>query len=196
MLLGELVNINIGLTLDRKKTTMLTNKKFEYKLLTLKSFNFSNNIEQLPYEYFIANSVIGSQYLTKENDVIMRLRSPNQAIFINNNNIGLVVSSLMVIITNIYSNVLNNKYLAYYLNSNYIQNQLVKNTQGTAIPMIRTADIVNLEINLPPLHKQQQIINYIEIANQETELLTGIIAKKNQLKTEILETFIKNNKDI
>ncbi|TXI91719.1 MAG: restriction endonuclease subunit S [Neisseriales bacterium] len=191
MKLNELVEIKIGLTLERKKANIASTKTFDYMALTLKSFTNSNGLEKLQSEHFIANSEIGAQYLTNENDVIMRLRSPSQAIFIDSNNTGLVVSSLMAIITNIFPNVLNSKYLTHYLNSKYIQNQLVKNTQGTAIPMIKTADLMELEINLPPLEKQQKIVNYIDTANQEIDLLGKLINEKNKLKTEIFETIIK-----
>jgi len=191
MKLNELVEIKIGLTLERKKANIASTETFDYMALTLKSFTNPNGIKKLQSEHFIANSEIGAQYLTNENDVIMRLRSPSQAIFIDSNNTGLVVSSLMAIITNIFPNVLNSKYLTHYLNSKYIQNQLVKNTQGTEIPMIKTADLMALEINLPPLEKQQKIVNYIDTANQEIDLLGKLINEKNKLKTEIFETIIK-----
>lgn len=189
MKLNELVDIKIGLTLERKKANMASINTIEYKALTLKSFATTNGAEELPYEYFTASSEIGSQYLTKEGDVIIRLRSPNQAIFINNTNTGLIVSSLMAIITNIFPNVLDSKYLTYYLNLQFTQNKLV--TQGTAIPMIKTADLMELEIDLPPLEKQQKIVNYIDTANQEIDLLSKLINEKNKLKTEIFETLIK-----
>jgi len=189
MKLNELVDIRIGLTLERKKANIASINTFEYKALTLKSFTATNSTNELPHEYFTASTEIGSQYLTKEGDVIIRLRSPNQAIFINNANTGLIVSSLMAIITNIFPNILDSKYLTYYLNSQFNQNKLL--TQGTAIPMIKTADLMELEINLPPLEKQQKIVNYIDTANQEIDLLNQLINEKNKLKTEVFETLIK-----
>ena len=40
-----------------------------------------------------------------------------------------------------------------------------------------------LEINLPPLEKQQKIVNYIDTANKEIGLLNKLIDEKNKLKT-------------
>lgn len=191
MKLKELVEVRIGLSLERKKANIGSINTIEYKALTLKSFANPNNLEELPCECFTADTEIGAQYLTKENDVIIRLRSPNHAIFINNNNSGLIVSSLMAIITNISPNILNSKYLAYYLNSQYIQNQLIKNTQGTSIQMIKTVDLLDLEISLPTLEKQKKITICIDAANQEIDLLRKLIDEKNKLKTEIFETLIK-----
>ena len=191
MKLKELVDVKIGLSLERKKANIGSMNTIDYKALTLKSFASPNKVEELPCECFTASTEIGAQYLTKENDVIIRLRSPNHAIFINNNNTGLIVSSLMAIITNISPNVLNSKYLAYYLNSQHIQNQLVKNTQGTSIQMIKTVDLLDLEISLPTLEKQKKITICIDAANQEIDLLRKLINEKNKLKTEIFETLIK-----
>lgn len=194
--LKELAEIKIGLPLERKKANPMSTDKIEYKLLTLKSFADLDNSTNLHYEIFIADSSIDSQYLTKKNDVIVRLRAPTTAIHVSSKNTDLVVSSLMAIITNIDASILDSKYLAYYLNSQYIQNQLLKNSQGTSITMTKRTDLMELEINLPPLEKQQKIVNYIDTANQEIDLLNQLIDKKNKLKTEIFETFIKNNKDI
>ncbi len=57
---------------------------------------------------YIADKKIGDQHLTKINDVIVRTRSPNYALHINDKNTGLVVSSIMAVITNIFPNVFAN----------------------------------------------------------------------------------------
>lgn len=189
--LKELADIKIGLPLERKKAKPISSDKIEYKLLTLKSFADLNNSTNLHYEIFIADSGINSQYLTKENDVIVRLRAPTTAIYVNSRNTALIVPSLMAIITNIDASILDSKYLTYYLNSQYIQNQLLKNSQGTSIAMTKRTDLMELEINLPPLEKQQKIVNYIDTANQEIDLLNRLINEKNKLKTEVFETLIK-----
>jgi len=191
MKLKELTDIKIGLPLERKKASITNSENIRYRTLTLKAFSNSNSFAELQSEVFIADVEIGTQYLTKENDVIVRLRAPSSAIFINSKNTGLVVPSLMAIITNRYPNILDSKYLAYYLNSQYIQNQLIKNSQGTSIPMTKRIDLLELEISLLPLERQQKIVTYIETANQEIDLLHKLINEKNQLKTEIFETLIK-----
>lgn len=189
--LKELVEIRIGLPLERKKAKLNSSEQVEYKALTLKSFVDIGAYDELPQEYFIADSEIDSKYITKENNVIVRLRAPNNAIYINDKNAGLVVSSLMVIIENIYPNVLDSKFLAYYLNSQYVQNQLLKNSQGTSIIMTKRTDLLDLDISLPTLEEQHKIISYIELANQEISLLQKLATAKTKLKTDIFETLIK-----
>ncbi len=196
MKLKELVDIKVGLPLERKKAKALNQKGINYRTLTLKSFSDINKFDDLLNEDFIAESEIGSQYLTKENNVIVRLRAPNNAIFINSRNAGLIVPSLMAIITNIYPNILNSIYLTHFLNSQHAQNQYIKNTQGTSIQMIKIADLYELEISLPPLAEQTKIINYLDTANKEVNTLQQLIIEKHKLKTEVFEAFIKKNGDI
>jgi restriction endonuclease S subunit len=189
--LKELVDIRVGLPLERKKAKLTSAEQIPYKALTLKSFGDVVAYDELPYEEFIADSKIDSKYITAENNVIVRLRAPNNAIFINNKNAGLVASSLMVIIESLYPNVLDSKFLAYYLNSQYVQNQLLKNSQGTSIIMTKRTDLLELDISLPTLAEQHKIISYIELANQEINLLQKLTTKKTKLKTDIFETLIK-----
>lgn len=189
--LKELVDIRIGLPLERKKAKLSSIEQIPYKALTLKSFGNVGVDEDLLYEEFVADSKIDEKYITAENDVIVRLRAPNNAIYINAKNAGIVTSSLMVIIDNIYPNILDSRFLAYYLNSQYIQNQLLKNSQGTSIIMTKRTDLLDLDIKLPTLEEQHQIISYIELANQEIKLLEKLTTEKNNLKAEIFETLIK-----
>jgi hypothetical protein len=57
--------------------------------------------------------------------------------------------------------------------------------------MIKTVDLLDLEISLPTLEKQKKITICIDAANQEIDLLHKLIDEKNKLKTEIFETLIK-----
>lgn len=193
--LKKLAEIKIGLPIERKKAKLISLDKIEYKILSLKSFADLEDTIELYHEIFIADSNINPQYLTKEGDIIVRLRAPTTAIYINNKNTNLLVSSLMAIITDIDTSKLYSKYLAYYLNSQYIQNQLLKNSQGTSITMTKRTDLLELDINLPSIAKQQEIVNYIDTAKQEIYLFNKLIAEKNKLNTNIFEIFIKNNKD-
>ncbi|MEN9945853.1 MAG: type restriction/modification system, specificity subunit [Pseudomonadota bacterium] len=189
--LKDLVDIRVGLPLERKKAKLSSSEQLSYQALTLKSFGNNAHNEQLYHETFIADSAIDSRYTTAQDNVIVRLRVPNNAIYINDKHTGLLVSSIMAIIDNLYPEVLSSKFLTYYLNSQYIQNQLVKSNQGTSIIMTKIAELLELDINLPSLQQQYKIINYLELANQEINLLQQLVNEKNKLKTNIFETLIK-----
>ena len=83
MKLEKIADISTGLVLARKKSS--NNEGVVYDLLTLKSFNENGYIEDEYLDNFISEEKIKSQYLTQEGDIIVRLSSPNTAIYICNN---------------------------------------------------------------------------------------------------------------
>ncbi|WP_201340813.1 restriction endonuclease subunit S [Abyssogena phaseoliformis symbiont] len=149
MRLKDIATIKTGLVLSRKKAACYDVQK-KYQKITLKSFSNSTKINPNSLDEFISNSEIKPEYLTRTNDIIIRLRALNIAICIDKNAQGLVISSLMSVIKLNDKNI-NSRFLAYYLNSK--QSQKIFNTavKGTAIPMIRTGDVAELDVFLPPI---------------------------------------------
>src|SRR6185437_16192464 len=162
MLLKDLVDIKVGLPLERKRRSYLDEKSYAYNSLTLKSFATTLSISENTLDQFIASEQIGAQYLTETNNVIVRLRTPIQAIYVDIKNPGLLISSLMAKITIIFPNLLDSRYLALFINSVYAQNQLQKNIKNTSIPMVKISDIMNLEIKPPSLDEQIKIVTFME----------------------------------
>ena len=98
MKLEKIADISTGLVLSRKKSS--NNEGFVYELLTLKSFNENVYIEDEYLDNFISEEKIKSQYLTQEGDIIVRLSSPNTAIYITKEYENMVIPSLFAIIRN------------------------------------------------------------------------------------------------
>jgi restriction endonuclease S subunit len=189
MKLERLVDMKIGFPLERKKASLVSHNKIDYRVLILKSFANINYWDKIPYDVFTASSEINSQYLTKANDIIVRIREPYHAILINENNTGLLVPSLMVIITNIYPDILSSAYLAYLLNSSFVHRQY--NMQGTLIQLIKLSDLRQLQIDLPTLEEQQRIVKYFELANKEIYLLEQLVNQKKALNNIIFNNSIQ-----
>ncbi|HLX55340.1 MAG TPA: restriction endonuclease subunit S [Aquella sp.] len=187
MLLKDLVDSNVGLPLERKRRSYLNEKSYTYNSLTLKSFASALNISADTTDQFIASEQIGTQYLAETNNVIVRLRAPVRAIYIDVNNSGLLISSLMAKITIIFPNLLDSRYLALFINSVQAQNQLQKNLKNTTIPMVKISDIMNLEISLPSLDEQIKIVQFIEASSREIELLNQLIEQKSNLRNQIFD---------
>lgn len=55
-----------------------------------------------------------------------------------------------------------NKFLMYYLNSPYVTTYVAGITGGSASPHVNVCDIKNYQIPVPPISKQEKIINDIE----------------------------------
>jgi restriction endonuclease S subunit len=194
MKLKNIATVKTGLVLSRKKANHYDDE-VTYQQLTLKSFDNSTFTSQNSLEYFSANSEINSKYLTQVGDIVVRLRAPNIAICIDEKSQNLIISSLMCVIRPIVKSDknINNRFLAHYLNSKYSQKIFNIAVKGTTIPMIKTNDIADLEIILPQLSKQNKLVEIMDLAHKEQNLLNELLQKKQIFTKNILNTIIEKH---
>lgn len=188
MNLGRLATIRIGLPLTRKKGDVHDNLYFTYKTVTLKSFSSTGALLHSELDEFIADEELSENYITQEGDILVRLREPNIAVYIDKNSSGLVVPALMAIIKP--QKEINSIYLTHFINSNIAQRRLQKEVKGTTIPMIKAKDLSDLEIIIPPKQTQEKIVKMLYLANQEIDLLNQLAQLKMQFKDELFSTII------
>ena len=193
MRLGDISKIRTGLALARKKAST-QNSDYPYTSLTLKAILDTGKIDNDALDDFNASEVLNEEYLTKKGDVIIRLREPYLAASIDENNEGLLVSSLFAIIKP--NNIIDSKFLAFYINSSLTQKKLKKEANATNIPMMQLQDLAEMEVVLPSLEKQAKIVTLLELAEQEITLLDELKALKNIYKNELFSTIITKDKSI
>ena len=196
MQLKELVEIRTGLSLDRKRGATYDDFYKKYQAITLKSFGDDIYLSSKYLDEFIATEELNPQYLTCVGDIIVRLRAPNNAIFITEGYQGLIFPAFMSIIRISNKSKVDGEFLAYYLNSNLVHSKLANKANGTAIPMIKRSDLAELEIELPSIELQKKTVEYMKLANQEINILNELISEKTQLKNKIFETTITKAKGL
>jgi len=188
-----IANIRTGLVLSRKKAALSDEDKVHYKQITLKSFSTSIRLKEEYFDEFISTEEIDPTYISKVGDIVVRLREPNIAAYINDKSAGLVIPSLMSIIRVEDSNI-DNEFLAYYLNSMSIRQSLKQKIKGTTIPMIKTKDLESLDIVLPSLEEQKKVVEVLKLTEKETKLLEQLKKQKEIFGQAVLDTIITQNK--
>ncbi len=188
MRLEEIAEISTGLVLSRKKSS--TNKGLTYELLTLKSFNENGYIEDDYLDDFISEEKIKSQYLTQEGDIIVRLSSPNTAIYITKEQENIVIPSLFAIIRN-KSKTINSQFIQVYLNSEKCKRQLAADTIGSAISIVKTSSFKDIKIPEYTLEKQNMIIELNKLVIKEKKILEQFIDEKNKYHKTIMSKMFK-----
>ncbi|WP_411680223.1 hypothetical protein [Clostridium thailandense] len=183
MKLNKFADISTGLVLARKKS--LYDKGFEYKLLTLKSFNENGYIEDEFLDNFFSEEKIKDQYLTREGDIIVRLSSPNTAVYIEKSQEGIIIPSLFVIIRNT-SNVILSKFLQVYLNSERCRRQLAGDIIGSVLSIVKTSSFKEISVPQYTKEKQQDIINLNELVIKEKILLSQLLSEKEKYHKVIM----------
>ncbi|HBI93671.1 MAG TPA: restriction endonuclease [Terrisporobacter glycolicus] len=188
MKLDKIADISTGLVLARKKSS--NNKGFAYELLTLKSFNENGYIEDEYLDDFISEEKIKSQYLTQEGDIVVRLSSPNTAVYITKQYENMVIPSLFAIIRN-KSNSINTQFIQIYLNSEICKRRLATDTIGSAVSIVKTSTFKEIKIPEYTIEKQEKIIKLNKIMIKEKILLNKLVDEKNKYHKIIMSKMFK-----
>lgn len=188
--ISDISEIKTGLVLNRKKADKNIDEKFRYKVVSLKSFAENTIYDNSFADEFISNEQISKEYKVSHGDVLLRLREPNFAVYIDKEYSDLVYTSLMVRIR-VSSDKFDPHFVAHYLNSSTVKRALAPDISGTTIAMIGVASINNLKIPLVNLQTQNKIVKYLNLARQESEILQNLAAQKQRYHKSIFENLIK-----
>ena len=188
--LSKIAEIKTGLVLSRKKAEAHSPFEYLYKVVSLKSFSENTVFEDSFVDEFISNEQINEDYKVSRGDVLLRLREPNFAVYIDKDYDDLIYTSLMVRIR-VKSAKFDPHFVAHYLNSSAVKRALAPDVSGTTIAMIGVASINNLKIPLVNLQTQNKIVKYLNLARQESEILQNLAAQKQRYHKSIFENLIK-----
>lgn len=189
MKLRNLSIIRTGIVLQRKKASVIDENTLEYKTVSLKSFDNTISLVEENFVSFDTKEEIKPEYLTQNGDVLLRLREPNNIAYIDAEHVGLLVSSLVVIIR-VNTTLINSKFLAYFLNSKKVKRALDGYLKGSTIKMIQAKDLEDLEITIPPLAEQEKIVALQDLHQKELYLLAELKNKKIKLNETMFEKLI------
>ncbi len=158
--------------------------------ISLKSFNENGYIEDKYLDDFISEEEIKNQYLTQEGDIIVRLSSPNTAVYITKEYENMVIPSLFAIIRN-KSNSINSQFIQIYLNSEKCKRRLASDTIGSAVSIVKTSTFKEIKIPEYTIQKQEKIIELNQIMIKEKILLNKLMDEKNKYHKTIMSKMFK-----
>ena len=188
--LNDIAEIKSGLVLSRKKAEAHSPFEYLYKVVSLKSFNENALFDDTFADEFISSEKISNEYKVSRGDVLLRLREPNFAVYIDKDYDDLIYSSLMVRIR-VKSDIFDSRFVAHYLNSSAVKRALAPDVSGTTIAMIGVASLNNIKIPAINLQTQDKIVKYLNLARQESEILQNLAAQKQKYHKSIFENLIK-----
>lgn len=192
MKLNEIATIRTGLVLSRKKASPCDDQKKYYRQITLKSFLNTIALQDQYFDEFISTESIDDKYISRVGDIVVRLRKPNVAAYIDEKSAGMIIPSLMCIVR-VEDDRVNNAYLAHYLNSTPVRKALEREIKGTTIPMIKTKDLENIDIVLPPVDVQNKTVELMKLSAREIELLEKLQQEKEYFSQAVLDKIVTNS---
>jgi len=164
--LKDISNLRTGLVTARKKASAVDKEAFDYRAVTLKSFNRNGCLSVKHLDNFTSKEKI--------------------------NNTDLLIPSLVATIR-VDSDDVDSKFLTYYLNSQVVKRALNSSITGTAINMIKTKELEDLEIKLPSLEEQKKIVEFLDLTNKEIDLLRSLKTEKEKYYAENEQNKSRNN---
>ena len=179
--ISEIADIQSGLVLSRKASKENMNV-YSYQRLTLRSVTEDCLLDISSFETYEACEPIDEQFLTKENDIIVRLFAPVCATLITKDYEGLVVPSQLAIIRLKDSCPYLPGYLSVYLTNERSLENLIEGAGMAAQKIIKVGNVAELEIPCLPIEKQKMIS---DIANEQLNI---VALYKKIIEQEALRT--------
>lgn len=137
----------------------------------------------------IDDSEIKERYLLKPDDIIFRSRGQTNTCTILKTDLGPVVAAAPLMTLRVTSKELLPDYLCWWINQQPAQTHFDRHARGTYGRMISRDALEDLEINIPPLTVQKQIVELALLGEREQDLLTRLAeAEKRKLQSVLIKT--------
>ena len=128
---------------------------------------------------------------TKEGDIVIKLSTPYDAAYVTADMAGLVIPSFCAVIRVIKDGVADVKFLSAFLNTKYVKEQLLSKVVGSAKPMIKVADIKELNIPLVAAGDMKDIGEAYMLSGKKRLLLNEMIRAEEKLMESIVLASVK-----
>lgn len=123
-------------------------------------------------------TVFDEKKLTHEGDIVVKLSAPYNAVIIDKEHEGMLVSSFCSIIRNVEK--IDKRYLVAFLNSEIAQKQLANSVSGSLMSILSNGKLGELLIPIPSPEKQKEIGEYFAKTIKNRSLLEKIIKLEDE----------------
>lgn len=135
----------------------------------------------------VINKKIDKEKYIREGDVVIKLSTPYDAVYITSEMQGMVIPSFCAIIR--VKNNVDAKYLAAFLNSVFVREQLTEKVSGGVKPMIKVTDIRSLEFPNISDEDMRKIGEAFILSGKKKAVLAEMI----QTESKIMNTIVMNS---
>jgi len=153
--LSEVADIHSGLVLGRKEADASDRETHLYKQLNLRSISENGSIDIALLDDFLSAEAINPQFITKVNDVIMRLFAPLCPVLITTDFTDLVVPSQLAIIRT-DGRFITPEFVCIYLSQKSVMNEIVADGD-LSMRSIRIGALSDVKIPMLPKKRQEEV---------------------------------------
>lgn len=143
----------------------------------------------------LSNAELGKQIdeekYTHEGDVVIKLSTPYDATYVDEENVGIAIPSFCAAIRITDNDRMDARYLTAFLNSSYVRDELTAKVVGSARPMIKITDIRALEVPELNMKDMQDIGKAFVLSGLKKATLQEMIDNETKLMENIVLASIK-----
>lgn len=133
---------------------------------------------------------VDTERITISGDVVLKLSTPYDAAYIDEDDEGLVIPSFCCIIRSTQA-VINPEFLTAFLNTEYSRETLKSTVSGTAMPLIKISDIKEFEVPDIPIVEQEKLGETYSLSCKKQDVLRALLANEQKLIESIVMNAVK-----
>lgn len=179
--LKEIATISLGVSFRSGVKASTTG---DVRLIQMKDLDAHN--VQLKRAIYIEYTKLKAHQLVTVDDIIFRSRGQVTTAALLTQKAEKTILAAPLLRIRINRSYAVPKYILWWINQPYSQNYLSKRAEGTHIKMVNKQELEHLEVELPPIERQQGIVKFFNLALQEQALLHDIRVKRSRYTQEIL----------
>ena len=191
MKLGEMANVRSGLVLSRKQARGSTG--IRYPLLNLRSISSDGSIDRRQLDVFDAVEHLAPEYVSRVNDVVVRMSSPYTAVLIDETSAGIVISSNFIII-HCNKSIILPEYLFWLLNRPETKRAIYENTSSNMLGAVKAKFFTDFDVLPLSMEDQRKIAAMNALAIKETQLLHRLACEKERYYNQLIDKIYKETK--
>lgn len=159
-------------------------KEFKEGRLPYITIQYINDKSNSDNEYFIEN--FNESVVCKEEDILMT-RTGNTGIVVTNE-IGVFHNNFFKV--DFRRDLLNKDFLVWFLNTNFMQNLIIRYAGTTTIPDLKHGDFYKLPVVIPSLGEQEKIASILSEVHEKIEEYKNKKQKLEELKKGLIQQLL------
>ncbi len=129
-----------------------------------------------------------SKHILNQGDMLFASKGHNFFAAVYKDEVKPAIASSVFLVLRPKKNIINQDYLAWYLNHPDTQKTLASMSKGSTIPSLSKKTLSELTIPLPNLEIQQKIVEFEELRYKESQIKT----RMNHLQKELIDNQLLN----
>lgn len=135
------------------------------------------------------------KHVLKDKDLLFIAKGDNNRACMYYEQYGKAVASSLFFVIRVDQRILIPEYLRWYINAPPIQSKLGLFSRGSHIPSISKKLLLELEVYVPPISIQRQILEVEELWQKEREITERILANKENYYQNLLINLAKEKSE-